>query len=194
MLLLKLKLGVLTVVDSGARQDRGHTEAAREEAVMNRPPLGSDAGAQGNVLGYITTRPHTVSMAQATQDMARLDGTTTTILEGPLEGRNVRLVWCQLGWVKLPKTGPDWTPSKARGLNTRQGGAKSLRFRILGSSYRTVPRTGLPTLRFTSPLASTVALLGHWRILCSLTATAADTSAAQLHPTCAALMGPCVVV
>lgn len=31
-------------------------------------------------------RPH------ATQDTARLDGTTTTILEGPLMGRNVRLV------------------------------------------------------------------------------------------------------
>lgn len=92
MLLLKLKLGVLTVVDSGARQDRGHTEPAREEGVMNRPPLGSDAGAQGNVHRNINTRPHTVSTRQATQDMARLDGTTITILEGPLVGRNVRLV------------------------------------------------------------------------------------------------------
>lgn len=92
---------------------------------MNRPPLGSDAGAQGNVLGYmINTLPHTVSTGQATQDMARLDGTTITILEGPLVRRNVRL-WCQLVWVKLPKTGPGWTPSKARGPRHPAGIPKS---------------------------------------------------------------------
>lgn len=72
---------------------------------MNRLLLGSDAGAQGDVHGYINTGLHTVSAAQGTQDMARLDGTTSTILEGPLVRRNVRFV-VAVGVGEATQAGP----------------------------------------------------------------------------------------
>lgn len=105
--------------------------------------------------------------------MARLDGTTSTFLEGPLAARKCQAWWCQLVRVKLPKTGPGWTPSKLTASTPgRDPKVSGVEFWGRCSMLQDCSQGGAPDATVHQPWPSTVALLGHWRILCSPPATA----------------------
>lgn len=73
---------------------------------MNRLPLGSDAGAQGDVHGYINTGLHTVSAAQANAGHGQIRWHHINNLGRTLGAEGMSGLWWQLVWVKLPKLDP----------------------------------------------------------------------------------------
>lgn len=123
------------------------------------------------------------------QDMARLDGTTITILEGPLVGRNVRFV-VAVGVGEATQAGPlpRFTASTHPGRGRKVSDGE-----ILGDKLQDCSQNGAPDATAHQLLASTVALPGPLANPMYALTQRPTPQHLQLHPTCAALMGSCAV-